>query len=182
VPTRPPAVIASVQHATTGHGFGIDVGVGAVVDRWEVGVGANGLWNRIDWSDVDQTTYVLPTLLTGGSFLELLTTPIGTVRVELPVDYRGDLAYHADRWTAMAEVGHGFSGTSFHGGIEERVNRFAFRAGARYTLQQWNPSGGVGFDISRRVGIDVAAFGTSANIERIRKLAIATSVRINRFR
>jgi hypothetical protein len=48
-----------------------------------------------------------------------------------------------------------------------------------YTVKQWNPTGGIGFDISRRVSLDVAAFGTSANIELKRQVALAASIRLN---
>jgi hypothetical protein len=53
------------------------------------------------------------------------------------------------------------------------------RGGARYTVNRWNPSGGVGVDLSPRVSLDVAAFGTTTNIERKRQLTLAASVRIN---
>jgi hypothetical protein len=45
------------RHATGGNGFAIDMGVGAVIKRWEVGFGAQGLANRINWKDVEATTY-----------------------------------------------------------------------------------------------------------------------------
>jgi hypothetical protein len=41
------------------------------------------------------------------------------------------------------------------------------------------PSGGAGFDFSPHVSLDLAAFGTNANIERKRQMAIAASIRIN---
>jgi len=56
------------------------------------------------------------------------------------------------------------------------------RGGARYSFSQWNPTAGVGFDLSRRVSMDVAAYGTSANIERTRHTAIAVSLRFNHFK
>ena len=37
------------------------------------------------------------------------------------------------------------------------------------------------FDLTRKLAIDVAAFGTATNIERERQLAIAASIRINHF-
>jgi len=78
-------------------------------------------------------------------------------------------------------VGHGFGGSSFHGGYEQRFGRLEARGGARYTFGMWNPTGGAGVDLSRKVSFDVAAFGTSTNIERKRQLAIAASFRINHF-
>jgi hypothetical protein len=45
----------------------------------------------------------------------------------------------------------------------------------------WNPIGGIGVDLSRKVSFDVAAFGTTTNIERTRQLALAASIRINHF-
>lgn len=181
-PTTKPIVINERQ-ATKGTGFAIDMGVGAVVDRWEVGFGAKGLANRIDWSGIKRTNYTLGSLLSGNSnFTETTAVSIADTRVELPVDYRGNLSYRADRWSAAAEVGHGFGGGSFHGGFEQRFGRVELRAGARYTVSKWNPTGGIGFDLSRRISLDAAAYGTNTNIERKRQLALAASIRFNQVR
>ena len=37
---------------TPGRAWPIDVGVGAVINNWEFGFGANGIGNFIDWTDV----------------------------------------------------------------------------------------------------------------------------------
>jgi hypothetical protein len=44
----------------------------------------------------------------------------------------------------------------------------------------WNPAGGVGFNMSQRLALDVALYGNSANVERKRHPAIAASLRFNR--
>jgi hypothetical protein len=173
-------IVLDHQHATDGRGFSIDVGVGAVVNRWEVGFGASGLGNRIDWNGLSQTRYTLQSLTSGNSdFVNSPTITAGSIRVVLPVDYRGNVAYYSDSWSAAGEVGHGFGGTSLHAGLERRVGRMEVRGGARYSFNRWNPTGGVGFDLSRRIALDVAAYGTSANIERTRHTAIAVSIRFN---
>jgi hypothetical protein len=56
------------------------------------------------------------------------------------------------------------------------------RGGARYSFSRWNPTVGAGFDMSRRFSVDVAAYGTSANIERTRQTAVAVSLRFNHFK
>jgi hypothetical protein len=181
VPGRPAPVLVARQYSTSGNGFAIDAGVGAFVNRWAVGFAANGIANRINWTGVSATTYFLSSLLTSdGDFSESATTPLRDVRVELPVEYRGNVAYFTPLWTATAEAGHGVGGASLRGGLERRWGRLAARGGARYTLQRWNPSAGIGFDVSRRIGFDVSAFGTTANIERKRRLALATSMRFAR--
>ena len=178
-PSTTPLVI-SRREATSGSGSAIDLGVGAVIDRWEVGFGAKGLGNRIDWNGLKQTRYSLASLLSGNTnFTETTAVSVADTRVELPVNYRGNLAYRADQWSAAAEVGQGFGGASFHGGFEQRFGRVELRGGARYTVSKWNPTGGVGFDLSPRISLDVAAYGTNANIERKRQLALAASVRFN---
>jgi hypothetical protein len=178
-PATTPLLI-NQSEASSGRGFAIDVGVGAVIDHWEVGFGANGLANRINWTGAQRTTYSLNSLLSGDSdFITSPTIPIGDVRIELPVDYRGSVGYHTDRWTAAAEVGQGFGGKSLHAGYEQRVGRVELRGGARYTTEKWNPTGGIGFDFSPRVSLDVAAYGTHANIERKRQTAVAFSIRFN---
>jgi len=178
-PLLAPPLTVDRRYASSGHGFAIDLGAGVVAGPWQFGGGINGIANRIDWDDASRTPYAMRNLLSGDSDLvEGPTSSLGTVRVELPVDYRGNVAYNIDSWTVMAEAGHGYLGTSFHAGVEERLGAIELRGGARYSFERWNPSGGVGFNVSRKVGIDVAAFGTSANIERKRQLGIATSLRI----
>lgn len=188
-PLLPSPVVVTRQYATSGSGFAIDAGVGVVVDHWEVGAGAKGIANRIDWTGVQQTTYALgdPTkplivnLLSNGnaSFAGVGPSPIADARVELPVDYSGNVAYHTSMWTALADVGHGFLGTTFHAGFEERLKIIELRGGMRYSSEIWNPSGGIGINVWPRVGLDLAAFGTSANLERTRHIALAASIRIN---
>jgi hypothetical protein len=171
------------QHASDGRGFSLDAGIGAVIDRWEVGVGANGFGNRIDWRGLSQTSYTLPSLTSGKSdFISTSTVAIADTRVTVPVDYRANVAYYGDVWSAASEVGHGFGGASFHAGLERRFGRMELRGGGRYSFNMWNPTGGVGFDLSRRVSMDVAAYGTNANIERTRQTAIAVSIRFNHLK
>lgn len=134
-----------------------------------------------DWTGLERTTYSLSSLLSGNNeFADTTPVPVADARVELPVDYSGNFAYSSHEWSAAAEVGKGFGGSSFHGGYEQRVGRVELRGGARYTVKKWNPTGGVGFDITQRLSLDVAAFGTDANIERKRRVAIAASIRLNR--
>jgi hypothetical protein len=166
-------------HATGGTGFAIDVGAQAVFDRWEAGFGADGLANRITWSGVEHTTYSLASVLAGGGFTRSITTPVPDARVTLPVDYKGQVKYEADRWSAVVGGGHGFGGATMHGGVEWRRKPLEFRGGSRYSYGTWNPSGGVGYDFTPKVALDVAAFGTTANIERARRLAVAASIRFN---
>src|SRR5439155_21748462 len=131
---------------------------GAVVDHWEVGFGARGIANRINWNGVEQTTYTLASLVSGNSnFTNTTTVAAGDTRVELPVDYRGDIAYYTDQWTVAAEAGHGFGGGSFHGGLERRFKTIELRGGVRYTVSKWNPTGGIGFNLSPKISFDVAA-------------------------
>jgi hypothetical protein len=171
--------VSILRHSSSqGSGFAIDMGVSAVVDRWEVGVGVNGIANRMNWTDVERTDYVLDSLFSGGDFVDLPTTSTGDTRVELPVDIRANGAYHSDAWMGIVEYGQGYNGTSFRAGYEQRFNRIQLRGGGRYIKERWEPTGGVGFNLSEGFGVDVAAFGTSANLERKRHVAIAVSLRL----
>ena len=171
------------RHTSAGSGMALDFGIGAVIDHWEAGFGARGIANRIDWSKVEATTYSLSNLTSGRStFTNTPAVAAADRRVELPVDYRGNVAYYSDRWTAAVEVGHGLGGGSFHGGLERRFRQIELRGGARYTVGEWNPAAGIGFNLTRRVSLDVAAFGTTANIERQRRMAVAGSLRLNHDR
>ena len=94
-------IVLNHQHATDGRGYSVDAGLGAVIDRWEVGVGANGLGNRIDWRGLRQTTYTLPSLTSGNSdFISTSSIAVADTRVTVPVDYRANVAYYADIWSA----------------------------------------------------------------------------------
>jgi hypothetical protein len=174
--------LAITRHeSSSGRGHAIDVGIGAVLGGLQVGFGANGIANRIEWRDVGQIRYTLPSLMSGGGFIESARTPVADLRVELPVDYRVHGAYASNGWTGAVEYGHGFQGTTFRFGAERMFSMVALRGGARYVRDRWEPSGGLGIALTRRLGLDVAAFGTSANIERKRHMAIATSLRISRM-
>jgi hypothetical protein len=129
---------------------------------------------------VERTNYVLDSLFTGGEFVDTPPIPAPDVRVELPVDVRANLAYNAARWTGIVEYGHGYNGTSFRGGYEQRFGAIDLRGGARYINERWEPTGGLGFNLGGSFGIDVAAFGTSVNLERKRHVAIAVSLRFMR--
>jgi hypothetical protein len=166
--------------SSNGRGFAIDVGMAAVLNKWEVGFGVNGIANRIEWSDVEHIDYAQLNLLTGGDFIDSPAVPAPDARVELPVDVRVNAAYNSGEWAAMAEYGHGFNGTTFRGGLEARLQQVKVRGGGRYVNDRFEPTGGVGFDFSRRAGIDVGFFGTSANLERKRHLGIAVSFRLMR--
>ncbi len=180
-PFLPPPLFVSRTNAESGAGMAIDVGVGAVVNNWELGFGANGLGNRINWSGVERTTYFHANLLTGdGDLTEGVPVPVGDVRVELPVDYRANVGYDVERWAAVAEFGRGFQGKSFHGGGEYRFGAIDVRAGAAYSRELWNPSGGVGFNMSQGTSLDLALYSNSANVERKRNPALAVSLRFNR--
>ena len=180
-PLLPPPLFVTRTNAESGTGMAIDVGIGAVVNNWEFGFGANGLANRIEWSDAVRTAYFHANLLTGdGDLTEGLPVPVGDVRVELPVDYRANVGYDVERWAAVAEFGRGMQGESFHGGAEYRFGPVDVRGGAVYSRELWNPAAGVGLNISPRTSVDVAVYSNSANVERKRNPAIAVSLRFNR--
>jgi hypothetical protein len=167
--------------STSGNGFAIDLGAAVVANGWEFGFGANGIANRITWTDVERTTYSLPNVFAGsGTFIETPAQPGPDERVELPVDYRGNVGYRSTHWAAVVEAGHGFQGGSFHGGAEYRGAGFAVRGGGLYTREEWHPTGGIGVPLGRRVALDAALFTTTANIERKRHAAVALSLRIGR--
>jgi len=178
----PAAVDIDRVSSSGGRGMAVDVGVGVVVGRWEVGAGVNGIANRIRWTDVSQRAIGQGALLSGGLLgAPGVAAPHADVEVSLPIDVRGNLAYRADGWMAVGEVGHGVAGTLAHAGLERRVlPRVDVRGGLSYSFGAWNPTGGVGVGVNRRVAFDVAAFATNANFQRQRQLALAASIRLMR--
>ncbi len=180
-PAAPPALAIVRESAESGTGFSVDLGTAAVIGPWQVGFGANGLGNHIDWSDVERVSYALDNLFSGDDeFAESLAESIGGVRMQLPVDYRADVGYVAENWTAQAEFARGFQGNSLRTGYEHRLRGVEVRGGAFYTREKWNPTVGVGLNVGRRMSVDLAAYGTTANAERERRTAVAVSLRINR--
>lgn len=180
-PAVAPAVV-DYQYARSGSGYAADVGVAAVLDRLELGFGANGIGNRINWSDRSLKRYTLQSLVRGGDFLEQsLPSPSSELRVELPVDYTASGAYHWSKVSAVAEVANGFQGTRFHSGLEFRLGTVQLRGGGGYSLERWHPTGGIGLNLSSRLSLDVAAYGSTTNIEREMRPAVAVSLRFNRI-
>jgi hypothetical protein len=179
-PFLPSPLVVTRDNATTGTGRALDFGVGVVMNRWETGFGVNGVANRINWTNVERTTYSLGNPFLGESdFVESLPTFVGDKALTLPVDYRGNVGYRADKWSAVAEAGKGYGGGSFHGGYEYRFSALAVRGGGLYSRNMWNPSAGVGINMGQRVAFDVAMYGNAANIERKRHPALAVSLRFN---
>jgi len=182
LPAVTPLVIDYLD-SRSGSGLAIDLGLAAVIDKWELGFGVNGIANRILWHDPALKRYTLESLILGMDVLsQNLPGPPAEIRTELPVNYTGSGAFHLGTWTMVAEVSHGFQKIDFHGGIERRLGIIDLRGGARYWLERWHPTGGIGVNLGRRFSVDVAAFGTSTNIERQLRPALAVSLRFNRSR
>lgn len=167
------------DRSSSGRGYAVDFGLGVVADRVEVGFGVKGLANRIEWTDVERTTHTLGNLFLGGAFLESLPVPVADATVQLPRDYRAYAGYRTDSGLFVGDFGRGFQGTSFHGGYEHRLGAIDLRGGTLYTRERWQPTGGIGLNMGERVSLDVAMYGTSANVERKRKAAVAVSLRFN---
>jgi len=179
LPTSTPLVIDQLT-STSGSGLALDFEVGAIHDNWEFGFGADGVANRINWKELKLTQFDLTNLLNGQAFADRsLPAPVTTIEVNLPVRYSGNVGYHANTWSVLADFAYGFENFSFHGGTEYRLSRLEFRAGSSFSRDSWQPSGGVGLNLTRRLSFDVALFSTNANVERDRELAFATSLRIN---
>lgn len=165
--------------STSGNGFALDVAAAVVSERWEAGFSIDGIANRINWKELETRQYELQSLINGGDFV---TTGGGAgaarQRVALPVRYTGSGSYHTDRWSAAADIGKGLVGFDFNAGGEYKVGPLALRSGARYYRELWHPAAGLGFNITEKIGIDAAAFQTSTNIERNRRISFALSLRI----
>ncbi len=171
----------TVEHswASRGKGSAVDLGANIVVNHWDFNISANGIGNRINWSDRRAESLVLGSLLQGLSFNKTtLPQPSGEIRIKLPVQYLGGAAYHTDHWTASSEFAQGLQKFEYRGGAEYRLAIFEFRGGAHYKKKDWQPAAGVGLNFTKRFGIDAAVYGSSTNIEKKRKPALALSLRL----
>jgi len=179
-PTTTPVLVDRLT-SSKGRGSAVDIGTHLISGRWNFRFAANGVGNRIDWTGLRAERYSLSSLLEGLHFDNTSTpAPTGAVRVELPVRYSCGGGYNADKWAIDSEMSRGLQGNEFHGGGEYRLGHLALRGGSRYSREQWNPVGGLGFNLTKNFGVDVAAFSTATNIERVRKVAMAVSLRFNR--
>ncbi|MBK9238864.1 MAG: hypothetical protein IPL75_01095 [Acidobacteria bacterium] len=177
-PSNTPVTVLSLQ-GHEGSGIAQDVGVQIVRGRFQGGVGINGIGNRINWSDFTFSTHTLASLTAGLDFIETPGVTIVTDRrVTLPVVKSANIGYEGDGWGATATVADGYNGKSFAGGAERKVGPFWVRGGARYSRSKWEPS--AGFGIGTNVALDIAVFGTHANLQSERQMAVAASVRIGR--
>ncbi|MGB7218044.1 MAG: hypothetical protein WBD07_04465 [Vicinamibacterales bacterium] len=175
------------QTSSSGSGRSVDFGVATVFGPWEVGFGINGVTNKMEWSDVKRESYGLApniglTSGTSGASIELEKTDLGTVNdltIEQPSEVLANAAYRARFGTILGEVGHGYQGTSFGGGVEGKLGPFMARGGMRYSNEKWNPTTGLGFDFFPRLGIDVAFLTSTANAEKKHNPVLAVSLRIN---
>jgi hypothetical protein len=175
-PTTTPITIDNLE-ADSGTGRAIDLGMQIVRDRWEAGVGVNGIGNQIDWDDLTLKRFTLNSLLTGGDFVEqTIANPPGPVTVKLPVVTSGNVGYDGDGYAFKASVVHGYNGNSFHGGAERSFGPLALRGGARYSRERWDPTWG--FGIGHRVALDVGFYGTHSNLQDEREISMAMSIRI----
>ncbi len=79
----------------------------------------------------------------------------------------------------MADLQQGFDDFTFHVGTEYRLSLISLRAGGRLVRDRFEPAGGIGLNLTRRLSFDVAMFSSSANIEKAREFSTALGLRIN---
>jgi hypothetical protein len=159
----------------------MDLGTAVIIRGWNFGVGANGIANRIVWDSFRNEQLVLQSLFLGGNFVRRPLPPSAESRkVTLPVRYSGSAGYNAGRWAAQLELSHGLQHFSVRNGVEYRFGPLALRGGTRYQMERWHGSTGIGFNLLPSLGVDLAAYQTTANIERKQKVALAVSLRLNR--
>ena len=100
----------------------------------------------------------LLSLFGGTEFVNIRLPPTDEKhRLELPVTYTGDLAYHRERWSVFTEYSHGFMGNQFRTGMEYRLGAVELRGAGRYYDGSWYPSVGAGFNLTRNFGVDAAS-------------------------
>jgi len=163
---------------TSGTGRAIDLGIEAVRGGLAVGFGVNGLGNHIDWTTFTLNRYAMSVTDGEDGVDAPLIPPVGTERVVLPLVTTAHVGYVTGPWTFSSMFGRGLNGRAASGGAERRFGAFAVRGGGILTKWGLEPTMGVG--VGRRVALDVAMFGTHANLESARRWVFAASIRINR--
>jgi hypothetical protein len=167
--------------STKGHGLAMDFGVTFVVNRWDFGVGVSGVANRITWKDIEHHDVALASLSGGVEFLHLELPSRDERRIELPVTYTGDLAYHREKWSAYSEYSDGLGGANFRAGLEYRFGWLEARGAGRYSEDHWYPSAGVGINLTRTFGVDLGFYGTETFLDDDPHVGMAISFRWDRL-
>ena len=166
--------------SSSGRGMATDVGVAFVVNRWDFGVGVGGIANRIKWGKITEHHLTLVSLFGGNEFVHVkLPVTDRTLQLELPVTYTTNLSYHREKWSVLTEFAHGFQGNQFRAGLEYRLGPVELRGAGRWS-QDWHPTAGVGYNLTRNWGVDVAAYGTQTFLEREPHLGMAISLRYDK--
>ena len=179
-PPTPPFAL-EWQTSSNGRGMAVDLGVAFVVNRWDFGVGVGGIANQITWKEITEHNLTLQSFFGGTDFVHIKFPALGRERrLELPVTYTGDIAYHSDKWSILAEASHGYMGDQVRAGLEYRLGAVELRGAARVSDGSWYPSGGAGFNVTRNFGIDAALFGTKTFLERSQHVGLAISFRIDK--
>ena len=179
-PTTPPISVSRVM-SRSGKGFALDVGTALVTEKWDVSFGIDGIGNRINWNNLRSRRYVLTSLFTGFDFVTQPGVPVPeSRRVELPIRFASAGSFYSDRWSVALELGRDLQKrTDFGAGLEYWLGPLAVRGGTGYTGTLWHVAGGAGFNLTKKLGIDFAAFQNTGNIEEDRKPSFAVSIRLN---
>ena len=101
--TRSTPLALDFLKSTEGNGLAIDAGVIYAVERWELGLGVNGIANRITWTGVERRRYIEENLSGGDNPSSSDPVPFADVTVELPINISSNVGYHANSWSAMAD-------------------------------------------------------------------------------
>jgi hypothetical protein len=167
--------------STSGRGQAVDLGVAAIVNRWDFGFGVGGIANQITWSRIHRHNFALVSLFDGNEFIHL-RPPVTSEkrRLELPVTYTGNVSYHRDQWSLFTEYSRGYEDDNLLGGLEYRLGKVELRGAGRLSQGDWFPSGGAGFNITRNFGVDAAVFGTKTFLEPEAHVGLAISFRLEK--
>ena len=167
--------------SSSGRGMAVDAGVEFVVNRWDFGFGVGGIANRITWTQIERHHVSLVSFFGGTEFVHVrLPVAEKTQRLELPVTYTSDVAYHREKWSVLSEYSRGFMANQFRAGLEYRLGTVELRGAGRYYDGSWYPSVGAGFNVTRNFGIDAALFGTKTFLERSPHVGLAISLRLDK--
>jgi len=167
--------------SSTGRGMAVDVGAEFVLNRWDFGFGVGGIANGINWTQIKRHHVSLVSFFGGTEFVHVrLPAAERERRLEMPVTYTSDVAYHREKWSVLSEFSRGYMANQFRAGLEYRLGAVELRGAGRYYDGSWYPSAGAGFNVTRNFGIDTALFGTKTFLERSPHLGVAISLRFDK--
>jgi hypothetical protein len=166
------AIYRYAEASGGGMGYGVDLGVVAVLGGIEAGIGVNDVRTQIHWKTRVRESYRDST----GSDVTIDSATDQPFTSTIPTTITANVATHLGPTLVAADAVRGPLAWSAHTGVEQWVGSFALRAGlAIDNNRQMQVGGGVGIKFGH-LGLDLALATNSNNLSQTRSLELGAGL------